>query len=95
MAFSFTETFESKGEELVDKIKAIISQGTARKIAIHDKDGKEIISFPLVIGAAAALLAPRVAAVAAIAALLSECKISVEREDEMGNEDDESLSVNP
>ena len=74
------ETFEVKGEDLLKRVKEIIAEGNARKITIKDKTGKVIVSFPLTIGVVGTVIAPVLAAVGAIAALISECTISVERE---------------
>jgi hypothetical protein len=74
------ETFEVYGENLLKKIKELIKEGNIRKITINDKDGKELISFPLTIGVVGILLAPVLAAVGALAALVTECTITVERE---------------
>ena len=80
MSKTFKETFTVKGELLLKKIKELIEEGNVRKISIHDKAGKEIMSFPLTLGVVGAVLAPVFAAVGAMAALLGECTISVERE---------------
>lgn len=74
-----TEEFKVSGEELMAKIKAIIREGNARKITIKDKDGKEILSFPLTVGVVGIALAPIFAAVATITALATECTIIIER----------------
>lgn len=73
------EKFEVKGEDVVKKVKELIKEGNIRKITISDKDGKVIASFPLTIGVVGVVIAPVLAAVGAIAALMSECTISVER----------------
>ena len=75
-----TETFEIKGEELLAKVKELIHQGNVRRIIIKDKSGKSLIEFPLTIGVVGALVAPVLAAVGAVAALVAECTITVERE---------------
>lgn len=80
MSKTFNETFTVKGEQILKKIKELIDEGNVRKITIHDKAGKEIMSFPLTIGVVGVMLAPLFAAVGALAALISECEISVERE---------------
>lgn len=80
MGKTFTESFKINGEQLINKIKELIKEGNVRKISIHDKDGKEIMSFPLTLGVVGAVLAPVLAAVGAAAALIGECTISVERE---------------
>jgi len=73
------ETFSVKGEELLKKVKGLIKEGNIRKIIIKDKTGKSLIEFPLSIGVVGAVLAPVLAAVGAIAALVTECTITVER----------------
>lgn len=75
------ESFSINGEDLLNKIKELIREGTIRKITIHDKSGKELMSFPLTVGVVGALLAPVLAAVGALAALIGECTITVEKED--------------
>lgn len=74
-----TETFNVKGEDLLKKVKQLIHEGNIRRITIKDKEGKTIIELPLTIGVVGALIAPMLAAVGAIAALVTECSITVER----------------
>lgn len=74
-----SETFQVKGDDLLAKVKDLIHQGNIRKIIIKDKNGNSIIELPLTIGVVGAVLAPPLAAVGAIAALVSECTITVER----------------
>jgi len=75
-----SETFELKGEDLVKKVKELIHEGNVRRIIIKNKEGKTLIEFPLTFGVVGALIAPVLAAVGAVAALVSECSITVERE---------------
>jgi len=74
------ETFTINGENLLRKIKELIAEGNVSRITITDKHGKEIASFPLTFGLVGALIAPMMAAVGAMAALLTECTITVERD---------------
>lgn len=73
------EEFRLKGEEVLKKVKELIKEGNIRRITISDKKGKEIVTFPLTIGVVGALIAPMLAAVGTIAALLTECTLTVER----------------
>ena len=75
------ETFTINGEQLLKKVKELIAEGNIRKISIHDKDGKEIMNFPLTVGVVGALLVPALAAIGAVAALIGECTITVEKDD--------------
>lgn len=80
------ESFSSHGDHLLDKIKELIAEGNIRKITITDKAGKELMSFPLTIGVVGALLAPLLAATGALAAMIGDCTITVEREETSGTE---------
>ena len=75
------ESFSINGEQLLKKVKELIAEGNVRKITITDKSGKELMSFPLSVGVVGALFAPVLAAVGALAALVGECTITVEREE--------------
>lgn len=88
---SIKETFSITGENLLKKIKELIADGNVTKISISDKSGKEIMSFPVTIGAIGLIFAPIFAAIGAMAALLTECKITVERKekDDSNNDQDE------
>ena len=81
MSKTFKESFTTTGENLIKEFKRLIEEGNVRKITIHDKTGKEVMSFPLTIAVVGAVLAPILAAVGAVAALIGECTISVEREE--------------
>lgn len=74
------ETFRVNGEDLLKKVKELIREGNVRRITIKDKSGRTIIDIPMTVGVVGAVLAPPLAAVGAIAALLTECTISVERD---------------
>jgi hypothetical protein len=74
------ESFSISGESLLNKVKELIAEGNIRKISIHDKSGKELMSFPLTFGLVGAVFAPVLAAIGAMAALIGECTITVERE---------------
>jgi hypothetical protein len=74
-----TEEFHVNGEELLGKIKSLVHEGNIRRIIIKDKEGKILIEFPLTIGVVGLVLAPTLAAVGAIAALVTEATIVVEK----------------
>ncbi|MEI2271266.1 DUF4342 domain-containing protein [Sphingobacterium sp. ML3W] len=91
----FKETFQINGENLLQKIKEIIAEGNVNKISISDKHGKEIMSFPITVGALGLILAPVFAAIGAVAALLTECTITVERNSEKKEEEKPDDSAEP
>jgi hypothetical protein len=77
-----TEEFSVKGEELLNKVKQLLHEGNIRRIIIRDKQGRSVAEFPLTFGVAGAVLVPMLAAIGAIAALLSEATIVVEKTEE-------------
>ena len=74
------EFFTTTGENLLKNVKELIDEGNVRRITITEKSGAELMSFPLTIGVVGAILAPVLAAIGALAALIGECTIAVERE---------------
>ena len=58
MANTTKESFHIHGENLLNKIKELIAEGNIRKITIHDKHGKDLMSFPLTVGVVGTLFAP-------------------------------------
>jgi hypothetical protein len=74
-----SEEFRVNGEELLGKIKNLIKEGNVRRIIIKDKDGKTVFEIPLTFGVVGALIAPQLAAIGAIAALLTEATVVVEK----------------
>jgi hypothetical protein len=77
---TFKESFKVAGGQLVDAVKKLLHEGNVRRISIRHADGRMVAEFPLTVGVVGAVLAPVVAAVGALAAVLTECTIEVERE---------------
>lgn len=76
-----TEEFRVNGEELLAKIKQLVHEGNIRRIVIKNKDGGTVMEIPMTLGVVGAVLVPTLAAVGAIAALLSEATVVVEKTD--------------
>lgn len=74
-----TEEFRVNGEDLIGRIKNLITEGNIRRVIIKDKEGKVVFEIPLTFGVVGALLAPQLAAIGAIAALLTEATVVVEK----------------
>ena len=66
---------------LLEKVKELIHEGNIRRITITDRSGKELMTFPLTFGVVGVLIAPVLAAIGALAALIGECTLTVEREE--------------
>jgi hypothetical protein len=76
------EEHKVRGDNLVAKVKELIREGNIRRITIRNDDGKELIEIPLTIGVVGTLLLPAWAAIGAIAALVTNCSIVVERHED-------------
>ena len=72
------ETIKLQGNELLEKLKQVVHEGNARRVVI--KQGERIVAeFPLTAGVVGTLVAPVLAAIGALVALLKDCSIEVER----------------
>jgi hypothetical protein len=75
---SWTETISAEGGALLEEVTRLVHEGNVRRIVI--KQGADtVVEFPLTVGVAGALIAPWLAAAGAIAALITDCSIEVER----------------
>ena len=74
------EEFKVTGDDIVRTVKRLIKEGNVRRISIKNKDGRSLVEIPLTVGVVGATLAPVLAAVGAIAALVTDCTIAVERD---------------
>jgi CBS domain-containing protein len=74
-----TEEFSVNSDDLVKKVKDILHEGNVNRIIVRDEQGKILLEVPATAGLIGAILAPWLAALGAIAALVTECTISVER----------------
>jgi len=77
-----TEEIRISGEMLVSTVKDLVHRGNIRRITIVNRDGNHLMEIPLTFGVVGALLLPTLAALGALAALLTECTIVVERIDD-------------
>jgi hypothetical protein len=75
------EEFRATGGEILNKVKEIIHEGNVRRIILKDEQGKTFLEIPLTVGVVGAIVAPVMAAVGAIAALVSNMTIVVEKVD--------------
>ncbi len=72
------ESIKVEGGELLDRVKKLIHEGNVRRIRIK-QSGQPVAEFPLTVGVVGAVISPVLAAIGALAALLTECSIEVER----------------
>jgi len=76
------EEYQVSGDALVAKVKELVHEGNIRRISIKNEEGKSLIEVPLTLGVVGALLLPVWAAIGAIAALVTNCTIVVEKIEE-------------
>jgi hypothetical protein len=74
-----TETVEVEGDNLLATVKEIVHEGNVRRVTISNEEGQKLIEIPLTVGVVGVLLLPVWAAIAAIAAVVTNAKIEIER----------------
>jgi len=72
------ETIKVEGGELLEKVRSLVREGNVRRIVIRQGD-RSVAEFPLTVGVVGTVAAPILAAVGALAALLTNCTIAVQR----------------
>jgi hypothetical protein len=77
---TWREQFTADGDSVVEKVQKLIHEGNVRHIVV-EHDGQVIFELPLTVGVVAALLQPQIAGLAAVAALVTSCTITVERDE--------------
>ncbi len=80
------DTTQVRGEALVAQVKKLLHEGTVRRLIVKNDDGHTRLEIPVVAGVLAAVVAPFLTAVGAVAALSSHWKIEVERTAEQPGE---------
>jgi hypothetical protein len=81
---TFIEEIEVAGEQLVDKVKELVHEGSVRRLRIRH-EGHTVLEVPITLAAVGVVLAPLLAALGALAAVLTRCTIEVEREEDRPN----------
>ena len=82
---TFQEEFKVTGDRVVSKVKELIREGNVRRIIIKNEDGRTLLEIPLTIGVVGTILLPVWAALGALAALVANLTIAVERRAEPAN----------
>ena len=78
MERTWWEKVEGTTDELLEKLKTLIDEGNVRRVVVRQR-GRTIAEFPLTAGVIGVVLAPVVAAIGALTALVAECTIEVEK----------------
>jgi hypothetical protein len=74
------EAFKVKGDQLLERVRELIREGNVRRVVIEQGD-QTIAEFPVTLGVVGALAAPVLAAIGAMAAVLTDCTVYVKRDD--------------
>ncbi len=74
----YSEEVTVAGENLLTRVKELIHEGNVRRIIIK-QDGRIMLEIPLTVGVVGTLLAPELAAIGAIGALIAQCSIEIVR----------------
>jgi hypothetical protein len=74
-----TEEFHVHGDMIVAKIKELLHEGNIHRIIIKNEEGRTLVDIPVTLGVVGAILLPQLAAIGAIAALLTHGTIVVEK----------------
>ncbi len=86
---TWAEQIQVRGNDLIDSVRSLIREGNVRRIIIR-QDGRTLVEFPVTVGALGALLVPSLAALGAVAALVTECTILVQRRESEDRSDPET-----
>jgi D-aminopeptidase len=86
------ESIKVEGENIVDKVRDLIHEGNVRRVIVQHQ-GRTVAEFPLTAGVVGAVLAPVLAAVGALVALLKDCTIQVERTDTAARQPEQPRSA--
>jgi hypothetical protein len=73
------EEFSVSGSNLVDRVKELLHEGNVTRIIVKDEKGKTLLEIPATVGVLGTVLAPWLIALGVIAALVTKCRIVVER----------------
>jgi hypothetical protein len=75
------ESFKAEGNHVLDRLADLLREGNVRRVVVA-QHGKTVAEFPLTAGVVGAVIAPTLAAVGAVVALLKDCTIHIERAEE-------------
>ena len=75
---TYWESIRTESGQLLERLKELVHEGNVRRVVVQH-EGRTVAEFPLTAGVLGVLIAPVAAAIGAIAALLKDCTIAVER----------------
>ena len=78
---TWQEELNATGDELVARVRELVQEGNVRRVIITAPEGRTLLEIPLTLGVVGALLAPQVAALGALAALVARCTLTIQHEE--------------
>jgi hypothetical protein len=78
----FVEEVQVLGRDLVDKVKSLVHEGNVRRIIVRDEHGNTFVEIPVTVAAVGAVLAPVLAALGAISALVAKFTVVIVRSED-------------
>jgi CBS domain-containing protein len=76
-----SEEFTVSGNNLVDRVRELLHETNVTRVIVKDEGGKTLLEIPATVGVVGVVLAPWLAALGVVAALVTKCNIIVERRD--------------
>jgi repressor of nif and glnA expression len=73
------EEFSVSADNLIERVKELLHEGNITRIIVKDEAGKVLLEIPATVGVVGVVLAPWLAALGVIAALVTNCRVVVER----------------
>ena len=74
-----SEEFNVNGKDLVDRVGQLLHEGNVTRVIVKDESGKTLLEIPATVGVIGVVVAPWLAALGVVAALVTNCRIVVER----------------
>jgi len=75
---TFWESFKAEGENAAEKVRQLVHEGNVRRVVVK-QDRRTVAEFPLTAGVVGVVIAPVLAAIGALVAMMKDCTIEVER----------------
>jgi Domain of unknown function (DUF4342) len=75
---TFWESFKAESGNVVERVKELVHEGNVRRVIVKH-EGRIVAEFPLTAGVVGVVLAPVLAAIGALVALMKDCTVEVER----------------
>jgi hypothetical protein len=76
-----TEEYSVNADNLIERVKELLHEGNVNRIIVKDDKDRVLLEIPAAVGVIGAVLAPWLAAIGVVAALVTRCRVVVERKE--------------